>query len=221
MTTPVRSMRQGLTRATLTVLPVQPTQQAQTFEFCFNPGEYQLQKANNFAEIPIPVLETPPIQFVRGGSEKLSVELLADTSDTLDDVRSVYVDKLRNLLRIDGELHAPPIVRFAWGKQQFKGVVESLNVTYVLFTPAGVPLRAKLSLALKEYRPVDVQVKEIKKSSPDQEKSWVVKRGETLSSIAAANYRDPGQWRTIAKANGIEDPRTLPVGLVLTLPRLV
>ena len=36
----------------------------------FNPTEYQLQKANNFAEIAIPGLESPPIQFVRGSAEK-------------------------------------------------------------------------------------------------------------------------------------------------------
>jgi nucleoid-associated protein YgaU len=220
MTTPVRSMRQGLTRAMLTILSTQPNQQEESFEFCFNPTEYQIQKSNNFAEIPIPGLESPPIQFVRGASEKLTLELLADTSDTLDDVRVVYVNRLRSLLNINSELHAPPIVRFAWGKQEFRGVVESLNITYVLFTPDGIPLRAKLSLALKEYRPVEVQVKSMAKSSPDVEKTWVVRRGDTLSGIAAAVYREPGLWRAIAAANGIRDPRALQPGSVLTLPRL-
>ena len=57
----------------------------------FNPTEYQLTKANTFAEIPIPGLESPPIQYVRGDSEKLSLEALVDTSDTLEDVRVRYV----------------------------------------------------------------------------------------------------------------------------------
>jgi hypothetical protein len=188
---------------------------------CFNATEYQLQKTNNFAEIPIPGLESPPIQFVRGSSERLSAELLVDTSDTLEDVRERYVNKLRALLRLKSELHAPPIVRLVWDAEVFKGVIESLNITYVLFTPEGVPLRARLSLALKEYRPVEIQVKESPTASPDFEKTYVVRRGDTLSGISAAVYRDARLWREIARSNGIFDPRTIDPGRVLTIPRLI
>lgn len=217
-TTPVSIARDGLVPAYLEILvpkvadPVVPLR--------FNPTEYQLQKANTFAEIGIPGLESPPIQFVRGSSEKLAVDVLADTSDTLEDVRVKYVNRLRDLMRVNGELHAPPIVAFTWDTQVFKGVLESLNTTYVLFTPEGVPLRAKMSIALKEYRPAAVQFKETPRNSPDVEKTFVARRGDTLSSIAAAVYRDPGLWREIARANRIADPRTLEPGTVLTLPRL-
>jgi hypothetical protein len=218
MITPVTAARQGLARAYLEILV--PPVEDPVIPLCFNPTEYQLQKTNNFAEIPIPGLESPPIQFVRGASEKLSAELLVDTSDTLEDVRQRYVDKLRGLMKLNGEKHAPPIVRFTWDTQIFVGVLESLNITYVLFTPEGVPLRAKLSVALKEYRPAAVQVKDPPKSSPDFDKTYVVRRGDTLSSVAAAVYNNAGAWREIARANQIQDPRQLPPGQVLTLPRL-
>lgn len=218
MPTPLDFARQGLVRAYLEI--VRPTVGDPIIPLRFNPTEYQLQKANNFAEIAIPGLESPPIQFVRGGSEKLAVELLVDTSDTLEDVRERYVDKLRDLMRLNTELHAPPIVRFVWDSQIFVGVLESLNVTYVMFTPEGIPLRAKLSVALKEYRPAAVQVKDSPTASPDFDKSWVVRRGDTLSGIAGAVYRDAGKWRAIADANDIVDPRRLTPGRVLTLPRL-
>jgi LysM repeat protein len=187
----------------------------------FNPTEYQLQKANTFAEIPIPGLESPPIQFVRGSAEKLTVDVLVDTSDTLDDVRVAYVDALRGLMDLNRELHAPPIVRFTWDTEVFRGVLESLNITYVLFTPDGIPLRAKLSLALKEYRPVDIQIKQNPTASPDYEKTYVVKRGDTLSGIAFAVYRDATVWRAIATNNQIQDPRAVQPGQVLQLPRTV
>jgi hypothetical protein len=218
MPTPVDSARQGLVRAHLEI--VRPTVKDPLIPLRFNPTEYQVQKANNFAEIGIPGLESPPIQFVRGASEKLTAELLVDTSDTLEDVRERYVNKLRDLMNRNMELHAPPIVRFVWDRQVFVGVLESLNITYVLFTPKGVPLRAKLSVTLKEYRPAAVQVKERPTSSPDFDKSWVVRRGDTLSGIAGAVYRDAGKWRAIATNNGIVDPRRLSPGRVLTLPRL-
>jgi len=218
MPTPVDFARQGLIRAYLEI--VRPVDPDPIIPLRFNPTEYQLQKANNFAEIAIPGLESPPIQFVRGGSEKLAVELLVDTSDTLEDVRERYVDRLRSLMRLNIELHAPPIVRFVWDSQVFVGVLESLNVTYVMFTPEGVPLRAKLSVSLKEYRPAAVQIKESPTASPDFDKSWVVRRGDTLSGIAGAVYRDTSKWRDIAEANAIVDPRRLAPGRVLTLPRL-
>ncbi len=186
----------------------------------FSPTEYQLQKTNNFAEIAIPGLESPPIQYVRGASEKLTAELLVDTSDTLDDVRKRYTNKLRALMNIQGEIHAPPIVRFTWDGEVFKGVVEALTITYVLFTPKGIPIRAKLNLTLKEYRTVEDQIAERPKSSPDVEKTHVVRRGDTLATVAALAYNDPTQWREVARNNGIEDPRFLEPGRVLNLPRL-
>ena len=216
--TPLSAVRQGLVQACLEILS--PRVDNPRIPLRFNPTEYQLQKSNNFAEIAIPGLESPPIQFVRGSAEKLSLELLADTSDTLDDVRTKYVNKLRDLMRLNAELHAPPIVAFSWDTQIFKGVLESLNISYLLFSPDGVPLRAKLAVTLKEYRPAAVQFRERPTLSPDFDKSFVVRRGDTLSGIAGQVYRDPARWREIARANGIVDPRRIHPGNALRLPKL-
>jgi nucleoid-associated protein YgaU len=197
----------------------------------FNPTELQLSKQNTFAEIGIPGLVAPPIQYVRGASEKLSFDALVDTTDTLEDVRAKYVNAIRSLMNIDRELHAPPVVRLVWngpwgsagrGEEvnEFLGVIESLNVTYTLFTAEGVPLRAKLSIALKEWTTVEEQVKRFPTSSPDVEKSYVVRRNDTLSRIAEVTYGDPRQWRRIARINRITDPAALEPGQILLLPRL-
>lgn len=218
MPTPIDSARQGLVRAYLEIL--RPTVPDPLIPVCYNPPEYQLQKSNNFSEIAIPGLESPPIQFVRGGSEKLSAELLVDTSDTLDDVRTRYVDKLRNLMNLNTELHAPPIVRFIWDRAIFRGVLDSLSLSYELFTEAGIPLRAKAELSLTSYRPVAVQVREIKAASPDTEKSVVLRRGDRLDGIAASVFSDPARWRDIARANDIRDPRRIDPGRLLLVPRI-
>jgi hypothetical protein len=216
--TPVDAVREDTVPARLRIIT--PKVSPAEIPLRFNPTEYQLQKANNFAEIPIPGLETPPIQYIRGSSEKLSLELLVDTSDTLEDVRSKYVDALRGLLNINSELHAPPIVAFVWDRDIFKGVLESMNITYTMFSAGGIPLRAKLSTTIREYRPVEVQFKETPRNSPDVEKRFVVRRGDTLWSIASQVYRDPTLWREIALANNITDPRTLDPGTELLVPRL-
>jgi hypothetical protein len=186
----------------------------------FNPTEYRLQKSNEFQDIQIPGLEAPPLQFIRGGAEKLSVDVLLDTTDSLKDVREEYVNKLTGLMRIKSELHAPAIVRFVWDRAIFRGVLDSLSLTYELFTEGGIPLRAKAELSLTAYRPVEVQVREIKAASPDTEKSVVLRRGDRLDDLASSIFRDPARWRDIAQANRILDPRRIEPGRVLLVPRV-
>lgn len=218
--TPVSLSRQNAKARLEIIRPVIADERARRIPLRFNPTDYKLSKSNTFAEITIPGLETPPLQFVRGGSETLTVQALVDTSDTLDNVREYYVDAIRNLLRIDDREHAPPIVQFVWDETVFTGVVEKLDVNYVLFHTDGVPLRAQLDLTLKEYRTAARQVAENPRSSPTVEKSYVVAIGDTLASIAAAVYRDASLWRELARANDIGDPRDLRPGQVLTVPRL-
>lgn len=186
----------------------------------FNPTSYQLRKANNFSEIDIPGLETPPIQYVRGGSETLSFDALFDTSDSQKNVREEYVDKVAALMRINSELHAPPIVQFIWESEIFQGVLSDMSVSYVLFTPEGVPMRAEVSLTFTAYRPVEVQIAARPRNSPDVEKSVTLRRGDRLDQIAAGIYQDPGRWREIAHLNGIRDPRRLEPGQLLLVPRI-
>lgn len=47
---------------------------------------------------------------------------------------------------------------------------------------------------------------------------YVVKAGDTLSSIAAKKLGKAGRWREIAKLNGLRDPNSLRVGQRLRLP---
>ncbi len=220
MSTVTNAVSTGLVRAFLKIEQPRLPEDEAIVPIRFNPTEYQIEKQNNFADINIPGLENPPIQFVRGNNETLSMELLVDTSDTLEDVRERYVNRLRDLLNIKSDLHAPPIVRLVWDRQVFRGVVERLSIAYVMFRPDGVPLRARLGITLKQYRPVEVQVRERPKTSPDVEKSYTVQRGDSLSSVAFRVYRDASVWRQIASANGIRDPRRIDPGTVLTLPRL-
>ncbi|RBQ14994.1 LysM domain-containing protein [Spongiactinospora rosea] len=218
--TPVSFAGQGALARLEIIRPVIAEERSRRIPLRFNPTDYKLSKTNTFAEITIPGLETPPIQYVRGGSETLSVQALVDTSDTLENVRTAYVDAVRKLMRPDSREHAPPVVRFVWDEAVFTGVLEKLDVNYVLFGKDGVPLRAQLDITLKEFRPAAQQVNDPPRSSPTVEKSYVVRRGDTLAGISAAVYRRPDAWRELARANGITDPRDLRPGRVLTVPRL-
>jgi hypothetical protein len=228
MSLPINFLGREFAEAHLEI--VEPAEEKDIIKLHFNPAEYKLSKENTFAEIPIPGLVSPPIQYVRGGARVLTMDLLVDTSDELKDVREQYVNKIERQLYKNDKLHAPPILRFVWGgpssapdmpDPSFTGVLTSLDVTYLLFHTHAKPLRAKLAVKMKEYRPVKVQLKEPPTQSPDVEKRYVVRAGDTLTSVSDAVFRDPALWREIARANGITDPRFVPPGTILTVPRLV
>lgn len=198
----------------------------------FNPTEYAISKGAQIAEIGIPGLDNPLLQFVRGQNTKLTLELFFDTTNggmgsDAQDVRELTAPFFE-LVRIQPETHAPPRIQFIWGSparpfdktNDFKAIVESVNQKFTLFAPNGNPLRATLSLSLREYKSIKEQVQELKLNSPNHTKRHMVKRGETLSQIAWEEYRDPQLWRRIAEENNLSNLRDLVPGTELTLPAI-
>ena len=92
----------------------------------------------------------------------------------------------------------------------------------------GATSRVQVAFDLLEYRPGDVV---IVKSDPakrstqrngtpprSKAKTYTVKKGDTLSKIAARLLGSASKWQAIAKANGLRNPNSLKVGQVLKLP---
>jgi len=212
-----------------------------TMEFIdvqFNPTQLSFNKGVQIADIPIPGLDTPLLQFVRGQNESLSVDLFFDSTEggMGANARSVteYSDQFYQLVKIEPDSHAPPICEFIWNdkfpgtnistemgnqkRNSFKCIVESVRHQYTLFSPEGIPLRATLSVNLREYKTLNEQLAQLNLNSPDRTQVQVVQSGDTLSSIAQQHYRRPGEWRLIADANNIQDPRRMTPGTFLTVP---
>lgn len=55
-------------------------------------------------------------------------------------------------------------------------------------------------------------------SAPPQTRTYDVKAGDTLWAIATKYYGSGTNWKNIADANGVTDPRKLQVGKVLVIP---
>ncbi len=199
----------------------------------FNPKELSVEKSNQFAEVNIPGLPSPIYQFVRGNARSVTMDLFFDTYEEGIDVR-LFTDRItgwdagsmfsklpgvaKGLMDIDSELHAPPICLFIWGAFIFQCIIERVSKRFTMFLPEGIPVRATLSVTLKEYREVEVQVKDIDLLSSDLTKRWVVTQGDSLWSIAAKEYGEPADWRLIAEANEIDNPRILNPGQELVIP---
>jgi LysM repeat protein len=192
----------------------------------FNPEEYTLNKDNNFASQTVPGLSSPLLQFVNGNLRTLEMELMFDTylpvtteARPTRDVRE-ETDRVLKLLDIDGELHAPPIVQVSWASLQFRGVLARASQKFIMFLSDGRPVRAKINVTFNEFIDVDREAKEVNRQTADFTKTHTVTQGETLSGIAARYYENPRQWRPIAVASGMDDPRALVVGELLQIPKL-
>ena len=198
----------------------------------FNPERYTVSKSVQLAEIGIPGLNSPVVQYVRGQNEKISMELFFDTTDSgmigsVTDVRQstapVYM-----LLRVNQSLHAPPRVTLSWGSStqltSFGSgtnpylVLESISEEFNLFSPDGIPLRAKLNVTFREAWTITQLLAAPPLHSADRTTLYTVRGGETLSQIAYRQYADATAWRPIADANDLPNPRLLQPGMVLTIP---
>jgi hypothetical protein len=183
-----------------------------TFFVEFNPEEYTISKDNAFAAQAIPGLSAPLLQYVNGNVRTLEMELLFDTyatpSAAKEDVRTL-TNRVTNLLNIESETHAPPILLLAWSSLQFTGVLTRVTQKFILFDNNGTPVRARLNVTFQEYVDPEHQAKVDNKQTADFTKSHVLVDGETLDAIAAAYYGDATLWRPIAIANGLDDPSAL------------
>ena len=188
-------------------------------EVLFNPREYRISQSNQFSEVAVPGLAAPPIQFSRGGARTLSMQLFFDTY-TYKSGENVqkYTDDLLKFMKINEELHAPPICRVTWGKNEklkFVDVLERAEQNFKLFKSDGTPVRATVDVTFKEY--VDDT---LPRQSANYFKHYVVRRGDTLTAIAAEKYGDASLWRAIAEQNQIVDPLALRPGQVLIIPAI-
>jgi len=204
----------GLAKARITI-----EHTGEQFDVMFNPEEYTLNKDNNFASQGVPGLSSPLLQFVHGNVRTLDMELFFDTSDARTDVRD-ETQKIVNLLKIDADLHAPPVLLFSWASLQLRCVLVRANQKFVKFLEDGRPVRARVTATFNEFIDEEREAKEVNRQTADFSKFHVVKPGDRLADIAGRYYSDATLWRPIALANHIDDPRAIAPGEELRIPSL-
>lgn len=198
----------------------------------FNPATFSISRQVNWSPVQgvqAQQIDAPDLQFQGGGARVLSMELLFDATELsieghlprlIRDVRE-KTNPLTALARIDNGQKTPPVLEIAWGDSgpegsdlPFQGVITSLTQTFTLFDPDGTPLRAVIALALLERRQSAAE----KRSSKLNAVLRIRRAADRLEGLAGQHLSDPSQWRSIAKVNNIEDPRKVPVGVLLTIP---
>ena len=191
----------------------------------FNPVTLKVNYANQKAGGDQP--SGSPVQFVGKGTTKLTLELVFDTTilevqgpgGPPTDVR-VQVKEIFNFMKPMSkgkgkkEKFIPPGVRFLWGSFLFDGVVDSMDENLEFFSSSGVPMRATVSLSMSQQE-LQFQVGDAAAEAAGTNSFEEAKAGDSVQQMAAkAGNRD---WKGVALANGIENPRRLAPGALVNL----
>ena len=104
--------------------------------------------------------DCPALMFTAGQAISMSLELLFDYYEENKDVRGIVKDFM-NLCMVDSKIKRPPAVQLCWvdsnvlgiGKN-FVGVIESASAKYTMFSAVGIPVRATVSVTIKQAEEV-------------------------------------------------------------------
>lgn len=195
----------------------------------FNPQQYTITKSNSWAPNDAKGKNTPLMKFQSGGAATLNLDLWFDSYPEGTDVRE-YTDMLWKMMKVDpsspssdssANKSAPPTVSFEWGKLKFKAVITNLNQNFSLFKADGTPLRTKITVALTQMMDEDDF-----KPQPGgalvfaDSKAITMSTDLRLDNIASNLAGSSDAMRAVAEANNIEDPKKIPNGVTLIVPKI-
>jgi hypothetical protein len=180
-----------------------------------------------------------------GFSVSLSLDLVFDsTSDgTSVQLKTEKLARLATPRRVGDGNKPPPakLIRFSWGEFLFHGSITSMTQTLTFFSEWGTPLRAEVHLSLDGVEsqgagvfptvnlsagPVSVSFGAnaaaaaaaaliAASATPAGTTAYAQSQsGDTISAIASRSGSG-ASWKSIAAANGIDNPRLLRPGTVI------
>lgn len=200
----------------------------ETFTCQFNPTEFEIGKSNHWVSKPNIGSDAEQLTFTGGGAQDITLKLLFDSTDSGEPVTKHY-QILKSLTLVDPQTRdrshtgkgEPPWVHVQWGRFiAFPAVITTFTERYILFTPDGAPLRAEVSVTLKQATDSNQKQGQNPTSLSEPRRTWVVQQGERLDWIAYEEYGDANAWRRIADANNLLDPKRLHAGQVLRLTKV-
>jgi Contractile injection system tube protein len=213
------------------------------FPVQFNPTSLKITQQNN-VDAGGATTMTQRRQNPSTQSSTLSFDLEFDTAEEIGEGGPVDVRTKTMIIRQFAEptgnkgKEPPPLLKFIWGTFTFVGIVTQLTEDIDLFSPEGRPIRAKVSVTVKEVR-LDIEAKTTgagaktgenatppgqpnpasgapgtpPASNPDA--AALAQLGESLQQLLARLNADPATWR--AAMAGLDSPLALGAGAQVQL----
>ncbi|NTW50997.1 MAG: LysM peptidoglycan-binding domain-containing protein [Chlorobiaceae bacterium] len=194
-------------------------------EVLVNPESYSQKISVKFSEKQAPGTTAKMPKFSKMEPQKLDFELLFDSTGVVNGVRDeangVEADLSRFkklVLEYKGDQHRPRFLSIYWGTLKFDCCLESLDITYKLFRPDGLPLRALAKAGFIGSMDDTKRVSKENASSPDLTHIRTVMEGDSLPLMSFRIYGDPKYYIEVAKANGLNGFRDLKTGSRIVFP---
>jgi len=195
-----------------------------SIDFQFNPKEVTIAKSAKWERKPERGAKTAgPPQFTGADPCKLTMEMFFDATGTHDGSVVAAVEKLFSCCVPTEKTRSetkpvPPLVVFNWGNiTSFPAFITQVSAKYTLFSADGTPIRATCAVSLEEM-PGESRPQNPTSGSLAVRRVHTVIVGDSLASVAYAEYGDPTLWRDLAAFNRVDDPLRIPLGTVLMVP---
>ena len=133
---------------------------------------------------------------------------------------ALQIEAFKLVTGFSGNVHRPKFLMLVWGTLAVTCVLESFTITYKLFTPEGLPLRATVAATFKEHKDPETSAREQNLASPDIDHVRQAVAGDRLPSMVFDVYRSTRHTVDVARANGLDTIRRVSEGQVLVLPPL-
>jgi nucleoid-associated protein YgaU len=192
--------------------------------FQFNPKEVTITKSAKWERKTSKGSKSAgPPEFTGPEPSKMTLEMFFDATSTQDGSVVKAVESLLSCCvateKSAGQKKAsPPLVVLRWGSlSSFPAFVTSVSAKFTLFNSDGIPIRALCSVSLEEM-PGDQSRQNPTSGSHEVRRVHRTIAGDSLASVAYAEYGDPTAWRALAAFNGIDDPLRVRTGTVLLVP---
>jgi hypothetical protein len=159
----------------------------------FNPKEITVSKSVPWNKHKDSKADKPVLEFTDADPAELSIDLLFDTFEKRLSVYEEFIMKLEKLVKVDEAKKRPPMVLFLWGTHfpKFMGVVSSLKVQYTMFLPEGTPVRATVTMTIKEGRDLKTKDKKGKGDHQnDPDRPDLINPDNHRSAMAENDERD-------------------------------
>jgi len=214
----------SLRKATLAV--VQGGGVPMMLKFKYNPEQYSIVKSGEWTRPQTNGAEsTPPPQYVSGNPATIEMDIFFDAFDELagdvsTDVGTLFRWTMPCPPTRDRGLPQPPVLAFFWGSNSvgdFRGFLRRVSARFTMFRVDGTPIRATCSITLEEVPHAIAFTNPTSGTRPGM-RLHVLVEGESLHSLAFAEYGKAGFWRAIATLNEIDDPMRVRAGTRLLLP---
>lgn len=202
-----------------------------TFFVAINPAKYSRTVAISYCNKKAAGAAGGSPLFQKMESERIAFELVFDATGVVPPAKGVLpigsngiADQIAALRAVtstyDGKMHSAHYLKLLWGELLFKCRLESITFSYTLFTPTGMPLRARAQTSFISYTDeIELQGR-AKKNSPDLTHVITVQAGDTLPLLCDRVYGNSNYYSQVSEVNGLTSFRDLQPGVQLVFPPL-